>query len=61
MDFITLLSREIGQLNKMVLDKDQVVKGCQDQLNTLLQKDYGSLKVIMKGFSIRVSYVKRAL
>ena len=37
--------REIEDLNKLVLDKDYVVKDCQDQLGHLLEKDYNDVRV----------------
>ena len=38
-------SREIKDLNNLVLDKDYVVKNCQDQLGHLLEQDYNNVKV----------------
>ena len=40
-----LKNREIKDLNKLVLDKDYVVKDCQDQLGHLLEKDYNDVRV----------------
>ena len=40
-----LKNREIEDLNKLVLDKDYVVKDCQDQLGHLLEKDYNDVRV----------------
>ena len=37
--------REIKDLNNLVLDKDYVVKNCQDQLGHLLEQDYNNVKV----------------
>jgi len=46
------ICREIDQLNKLVLDKDSVLKGCQDQLSNLLEKDYGNLKVFIQDIKV---------
>ena len=58
--------REIKDLNKLVLDKDYVVKECQDQLGHFLQKDYDNARVsifrdnlrhIVKSFKLNISLV----
>ena len=45
--------REIKDLNKLVLDKDYVVKECQDQLGHFLQKDYDNARVSIFGDNLR--------
>ena len=42
--------REIGELNKLVLNKDDVVKGCQEQLATHLEQEYSKVKVSIGSF-----------
>lgn len=45
--------REIKDLNKLVLDKDYVVKDCQDQLGHLLEKDYHNVRVSVSTDNLR--------
>jgi len=36
---------EIGELNKLILNKDDVVKGCQEQLASHLEQEYSKVKM----------------
>ena len=45
---ILLLYRDIQELNKIVLQKDVVVQGLQDQVVNFLSHDYHALQVLCK-------------